>query len=74
VDAMSGDMQPFVDLFVMVKSPLPDDLYVKSAEQMICLSYTLLKSSIPAALSFKLIGAALNLWPLQKTKSGGICL
>jgi hypothetical protein len=25
-------------------------------------------------LSFKLIGAALNLWPLQKTKSGGICL
>jgi hypothetical protein len=58
----------------MVKCPLPDDLYVKSAEQMICLSYTLLKSSIPAALSFKLIGAALNLWPLQKTKSGGICL
>ena len=58
----------------MVKCTLPDDLYVKSAEQMICLSYTLLKSSIPAALSFKLIGAALNLWPLQKTKSGGICL
>ena len=58
----------------MVKCPLPDDVYVKSAEQTICLSYTLLKSSIPAALSFKLIGAVLYLWPLQKTKSGGICL
>jgi hypothetical protein len=58
----------------MVKCPLPDDLYIKSAEQTICLSYTLLKSSIPAALSFKLIGAALYLWPLQKTKSGDICL
>jgi hypothetical protein len=34
----------------------------------------ILKSSIPAALSFKLIGAALNLWPLRKTESGGICL
>ena len=58
----------------MVKCTLPDDLYVKSAEQTICLSYKLLKSSIPAALSFKLIGAVLNLWPLRKTESGGICL
>jgi hypothetical protein len=58
----------------MVKCTLPDDLYIKSAEQTICLSYTLLKSSIPAALSFKLIGAALYLWPLRKTESGGICL
>jgi hypothetical protein len=58
----------------MVKCTLPGDLYVKSAEQTICLSYTLRKSSIPAALSFKLIGAALNLWPLQKTNSDSICL
>jgi hypothetical protein len=58
----------------MVKCPLPNDLYVKSAEQTICLSYTLLKSSIPAALSFKLIGAVSNFWPLRKTESGGICL
>ena len=57
----------------MVKCTLPDDLYVKSAEQMICLSYTLLKSSIPPALSFKLIGAAINMWPLKET-SEGICL
>jgi hypothetical protein len=57
----------------MVKCTLPDDLYVKSAEQTICLSYTLLKSSIPAALFFKLIGAAINDWPLKET-SEGICL
>jgi hypothetical protein len=58
----------------IVKRRLPlTDFYVKSAEKMICLSYTLLKSSIPAALSFKLIGAAINVWPLNKT-SKGICL
>jgi hypothetical protein len=40
----------------IVKSRLPvNDFYVKSKDKMICLSYTLLKSSIPAALSFKLI-------------------
>jgi hypothetical protein len=40
---------------------------------MICLSYKLLKSSIPAALSFKLIGAAINVWPL-KVRREGVCL
>jgi hypothetical protein len=40
---------------------------------MICLSYKLLKSSIPAALSFKLIGAAINVWPL-KVRQEGVCL
>jgi hypothetical protein len=40
---------------------------------MICLSYNLLKSSIPAALSFKLIGAAINIWPLKETREG-VCL
>jgi len=49
------------------------DFYVKSADKMICLSYTLLKSSIPAAFSFKLIGAAINVWPLKETPEG-ICL
>ena len=43
------------------------DFYLKSADTMICLSYTLLKSSIPAALSLKLIGAAINVWPLKET-------
>jgi hypothetical protein len=51
------------------------DFYDKSdkSNKMICLSYTLLKSSIPAALSFKLIGAAMNVWPLKET-TDGICL
>jgi hypothetical protein len=40
---------------------------------MICLSYKLLKSSIPAALSFKLIGAAINMWPLKEMREG-VCL
>jgi hypothetical protein len=58
----------------IVKRRLPiTDFYVKSADKMICLSYTLLKSSIPAALSFKLIGAAINVWPLKETQEG-ICL
>jgi hypothetical protein len=33
----------------------------------------MLKSSIPAALSFKLIGAAINVWPL-KVRQEGVCL
>jgi hypothetical protein len=59
----------------IVKRKLPvTDLYYKSVEdKMICLSYKLLKSSIPAALSFKLIGAAINVWPLMETPKG-ICL
>jgi hypothetical protein len=59
----------------IVKRTLPvTDVYYKSKEdKMICLSYKLLKSSIPAALSFKLIGAAINVWPLMETPEG-ICL
>ena len=58
----------------IVKRRLPvTDFYVKSADKMICLSYTFLKSFIPAALSFKLIGAAISRWPLQETPEG-ICL
>jgi hypothetical protein len=51
----------------------PPKIDVKSTDKMICLSYTLLKSSIPAALSFKLIGAAMHVWPLKETPEG-ICL
>ena len=52
----------------IVKRTLPvTDVYYKSKEDnMICLSYKLLKSSMPAALSFKLIGAAMNVWPLKE--------
>jgi hypothetical protein len=54
-----------------VKDTLPVTNF--KAEKMICLSYTLLKLSIPAALSFKLIGAAINIWPLKEIQKG-ICL
>jgi hypothetical protein len=30
--------------------------------------------SIPAALSFKLIGAAMNVWPLKERPEEGVCL
>ena len=51
----------------------PPKTDVKSADRMICLSYRLLKSSIPAALVFRLIGAAMHVWPLQKRQER-ICL
>jgi hypothetical protein len=51
----------------------PPKTDVKSADRMICLSYRLLKSSIPAALVFRLIGAAMHVWPLQKRQEH-ICL
>ena len=58
----------------IVKRILPvTDVYVKSADKMICLSYTLLKSSIHASFPFKLIGAAMHIWPLKQT-STGVCL
>jgi hypothetical protein len=57
----------------IVKRTLPVTDYKLREDKMICLSYKLLKSSMPAALSFKLIGAAMNVWPLMET-SEGVCL
>ena len=51
----------------------PPTTDVISAERTICLSYRLLKSSIPSALVFRLIGAAMHVWPLQKRQER-ICL
>ena len=47
----------------MVKRPKTD---FEPSDKMIFLSYRLLKPPIPAALTFRLIGAAINVWPLQK--------
>ena len=74
----SQEQQTIVQSYLVpciVKRTLPfTDVYYKSKEnKMICLSYKLLKLSMPAALSFKLIGAALNVWPLKKTPEG-VCL
>jgi hypothetical protein len=51
----------------------PPTIDVISAKKTICLSYTLLKSSIFAALVFRLIGAAIHVWPLQE-RHNQICL
>jgi hypothetical protein len=56
----------------IVRRKLPDIDYRSKNDKMICLSYKLLKSSIPAALSFKLIGAAMHVWPLKETPD--VCL
>jgi hypothetical protein len=74
----SQDQKSIVQSYLVpciVKRKLPvTDVYYKSAkDKMICLSYKLLKSSIPAAWSFKLIGAAMNVWPLKETPEG-VCL
>jgi hypothetical protein len=59
----------------IVKRKLPvTDVYYKSREdKMICLSYKLLKSSMPDALSSKLFGAAMNVWHLKETPED-VCL
>ena len=62
-----------VPCIVKRKLPVTDADYKSKEDKMICLSYKLLKSSIPAALSFKLIGAAINIWPLKETREG-VCL
>jgi hypothetical protein len=62
-----------VPCIVKCKLQVPDVDYKSVEDKMICLSYKLLKSSMPAALSFKLIGAAMNVWPLKETPKG-VCL
>ena len=62
-----------VPCIVKRKLPVTDADYKSKEDKMICLSYKRLKSSIPAALSFKLIGAAINIWPLKETREG-VCL
>ena len=73
IQEMESKIQSYL-VPLMVKHRLPvTDFFVKYADKMICLSYTLLKSSIPDALFYKFIGAAMHSWPLQKNQEG-ICL
>jgi hypothetical protein len=53
--------------------PITDVYYKSREDKMICLSYKLLESSIPAALSSKLIDAAMNARHLKETP-GDVCL
>lgn len=57
----------------LVKSTIPDKFLKFEDKKTICLAYTLTKSIIPAALSFKLIAAAVTTWPLKVLK-GRKCL
>ena len=68
-----------VDVYLvpsMVTTAAPASLLDESTlvERAICLSYQLVKSTVPAALSFKLIGAALSIWPLKEGEGGRPCL
>ena len=75
----SQEKQPIVQSYMVPcivkrKLPVTDADYKLREDKMICLSYKLLKSSMPAALSFKLIGAAMNVWPLKEISEEGVCL
>ncbi|CAC5381004.1 unnamed protein product [Mytilus coruscus] len=57
----------------LVNSRIPDTFLKFEEQKTICLAYKLTKSIIPAALSFKLIAAAVTIWPLKVVK-GRNCL
>ncbi|VDI20493.1 Hypothetical predicted protein [Mytilus galloprovincialis] len=50
----------------MVKEKIPQKLQKTEADQnTICIAYHLKDTVVPSALSFKLIGAAISIWPLK---------
>ena len=62
-----------VDTFLvpcMVKNVEPTEFLddVELENKTLCLSFRLLKTVVPTALSFKLIGSALSMWPFKKMK------
>ncbi|XP_052096418.1 uncharacterized protein LOC127731675 [Mytilus californianus] len=58
----------------MIKTPRPDFKNLQHhGERTICLEYALAKNSIPSALAYKVIGAAIITWPL-KEENGKPCL
>ncbi|CAC5356676.1 unnamed protein product [Mytilus coruscus] len=58
----------------MVKEKIPQKLQkTETDENTICIAYHLKDTVVPSALSFKLIGAAISIWPL-KVIDGRFCL
>ncbi|CAC5403813.1 unnamed protein product [Mytilus coruscus] len=57
----------------VVKTKLPDNLCPCKEQETICLSYYLKDCAIPSALTFKLIAAAVIIWPLKEI-DGRPCL
>ncbi|CAG2245246.1 unnamed protein product [Mytilus edulis] len=65
------------DLFLVpciVKSKMQPQMQLKATdERTICIAYHLKETVVPSALSFKLIGAAISIWPL-KVEDSRFCL
>ncbi|VDI61844.1 Hypothetical predicted protein [Mytilus galloprovincialis] len=61
----------FGDWFLVpcvVKENIPPEMKnAATDDKTICLAYHLKKTVIPSALSFKLIGASISIWPLKET-------
>ncbi|VDI17402.1 Hypothetical predicted protein, partial [Mytilus galloprovincialis] len=60
----------FSDVYIVpctIKATRPSDFYLVDSmdERIICLRYTLARHSIPTALAYKIIGTAINSWPLK---------
>lgn len=50
----------------VVQNKLPEDLFPREEQKTICLAYHLKECAIPSALAFKLIAAAVIIWPLKE--------
>ncbi|CAC5358229.1 unnamed protein product [Mytilus coruscus] len=65
------------DLFLVpciVKEKIPQSMQKNATDdRTLCIAYHLTETVVPSALSFKLIGAAISIWPL-KVKDNHFCL
>lgn len=68
-----GSTEFLVPCMIKEEAPISFLNMEEMGDKMICLSYRLKKSSVPAALIFKLIGSALNVLPI-KEQDGRPCL
>lgn len=57
----------------VVQNKLPEGVFPQEERKTICLAYHLKECAIPSALTFKLIAAAVNIWPLKEI-DGRPCL
>ncbi|OPL33293.1 serine pats1 threonine-protein kinase, partial [Mytilus galloprovincialis] len=68
-----NEMDTAADLFLVpciVTSNIPRKIQIAATDdKTICIAYHLKETVVPSALSFKLIGAAICIWPLKKVDS-----
>ncbi|XP_052103282.1 probable serine/threonine-protein kinase pats1 [Mytilus californianus] len=57
----------------VVQSKLPAELVPSEEQKTICMAYHLRESIVPTALTFKLVAASVNIWPLYQI-NGRDCL